>query len=150
MYEIYKVGRGDTLENIASSFNISPANLYKLNGFDPDFVLEEGMSIIVPKVSNDYFSYYTIKKGDSLYNIAKEYDVNVNLLAILNGLNLADYIYPNQTIVVPQKGVGIYITQKNDTINEIIKGIGANTVSLLKQNPKIYVMPDQIIIYKQS
>lgn len=150
MYEIYKVGPGDTVESIADSFDISPSNLYQLNGFSFDYVLKEGMNIIVPKVSNEYFTYYTIKKGDNLYQIANLYGVNVKILAILNGLNVDDYIYPNQTIVVPNSDVGIYITEENDTINEIIDGIGANSVELLKQNPKIYVVPEQIIIYKQS
>lgn len=148
MYEIYTVGKADTLQSIASSFNISPANLYKLNGFNPDYVLEEGSNIIVPKVSNSYFEYYTIKKGDNLYKIAKDYQVDENLLAMLNGLNLEDYIYPNQTIVVPQASVGVYITQEADTINGIAKGIGANLSSLLSQNPQIYVLPEQIIVYK--
>lgn len=148
MYEIYNVGPGDTIDTISESFKISPANLYQINGFDPDFVLEQGMNIIVPKISNEYFAYYTIKKGDNLYKIAKDYNVDAKLLSILNGLNLNDYIYPNQTIVVPQKGISIYITQKNDTINEIIKGINANPINLLEQNPQIYVVPEQIIIYK--
>ena len=150
MYEIYRVGKADTVETIANSFNISPANLYKLNGFSPDYLLKEGTNIIVPKVSNDYFEYYTVEKGDTLYQIAKQYDVDVNLLSVLNGLNLYDYIYPNQTIVVPQRGVGIYITQQGDSINEITEGIGANINSLLNQNPKIYVMPEQIIVYKEK
>lgn len=148
MYEIYNVGPGDTIDTISETFKISPANLYQINGFDPDFVLEQGMNIIVPKISNEYFTYYTIKKGDNLYKIAKDYNVDAKLLSILNGLNLNDYIYPNQTIVVPQKGISIYITQKNDTINEIIKGINANPINLLEQNPQIYVVPEQIIIYK--
>jgi len=150
MYDIYTVGKADTIETIANSFNISPANLYKLNGFNPDYILKEGTNIIVPKVSNDYFEYYTVVKGDNLYQIAKQYNVDENLLSVLNGLNLNDYIYPNQTIVVPQKGVGIYITQNGDSINEIAKGIGANINSLLSQNPKIYVMPEQIIVYKEK
>ena len=150
MYEIYRVGKADTVETIANSFNISPANLYKLNGFSPDYILKEGTNLIVPKVSNDYFEYYTVEKGDTLYQIAKQYDVDVNLLSVLNGLNLYDYIYPNQTIVVPQRGVGIYITQQGDSINEITEGIGANINSLLNQNPKIYVMPEQIIVYKEK
>lgn len=150
MYEIYTVSKADTVESIANSFNISPANLYKLNGFSPDHLLRQGNNIIVPKVSNDYFEYYTIKKGDSLYKIAKEYGVNEKLLAILNGLNLEDYIYPNQTIVIPQKNVGVYITQEGDTIGEIAKGIGANLSTLLSQNPQIYLMPEQIIVYKEK
>ena len=150
MFEIYTVSPGDTIETISDSFNISPSNLYKLNGFTPDYILEEGKNIIVPKLTNDYFTYYTIKKGDTISKIAKEYNVNTKLLSILNGLNTQDYIYPNQTIVVPQKDVSIYITGNKDTINEIIKGINANTSDLLKQNPNIYVMPEQLIVYKQN
>lgn len=150
MYEIYKVGPADTVETIAQAFNISPSNLYKINGFSPDYILKPGNNIIVPKVKNSYFEYYTIKKGDNLYKIAKDYNTNPNLLAILNGLELEDYIYPNQTIVVPQKGVGIYITQDGDTIGGITKGIGTNYESLLSQNPQIYLMPEQIIVYKEK
>ena len=150
MYEIYRVGPADTDESIAASFNISPSNLYQINGFTPDYVLKPNTNIIVPKVKNTYFEYYTIKKGDNLYKIAKEYNTNPNLLAILNGLEVDDYIYPNQTIVVPLKDVGVYITQEGDTISGISKGIGANINSLLNQNPQIYLMPEQIIVYKEK
>lgn len=150
MYEIYTVGKGDTIESIANSFNISPSNIYKLNGFNPEYILEVGDNIIVPKVSNEYFEYYTVKKGDNLYRIAKNYEVDENLLAILNGLNKEDYIYPNQTIVIPQKTIGIYITEQRDTINEIARGINADLISLVNQNPKLYLMPEQIIVYKEK
>ena len=43
--------------------------------------------------ANKYFDYYKIKKGDNLYQIGKSYNVNPALIAILNGLNLNDYIY---------------------------------------------------------
>ena len=42
--------------------------------------------------ANKYFDYYKIKKGDNLYQIGKSYNVNPALIAILNGLNLNDYI----------------------------------------------------------
>ena len=41
-----------------------------------------GKNIIVPKSSSNYFDYYTIKKGDSLYKIASKYGVEYNLLAL--------------------------------------------------------------------
>ena len=44
--------------------------------------------------SQTYYDYYTIKRGDNLYQIGKTYNVNPALIAILNGLNLNDYIYP--------------------------------------------------------
>ena len=52
--------------------------------------------------SQTYYDYYTIKRGDNLYQIAKSYNVNASLLAALNGLDLNEYIYPNQVIMVPK------------------------------------------------
>ena len=39
-------------------------------------------------IESPFYSFYEIKKGDSLYKISKEYNVNTKLLAELNGLNL--------------------------------------------------------------
>ena len=36
---------------------------------------------------------FKIEKGDSLYKIAKEYNINPILLSSLNGLNMDDFIY---------------------------------------------------------
>ena len=54
-------------------------------------------------IMNPFYDSYEIKKGDTLYQISKEYNVNTKLLAQLNGLNLDDYIYPGQTILIPKK-----------------------------------------------
>lgn len=150
MYEIYTVKKDDTVETISNKFNISPSNLYKLNGFTPDYILSVGSNIIVPKSQNPYFNYYTVQKGDNLYKIAKSYNINENLLAELNGLNKADYIYPNQVIVVPKPGVNVYITKEGDTLMGVIKGIKANINVLLSENPNIFLQSDQIIIYKEK
>ena len=149
MFEVYNVKSGDTIEIISQKYNITPNNLYKLNGLRNDYVLREGSNIVVPKTGNSYFSYYTVKNGDSLYKIAKEYNVNYELLEILNGLKNEDYIYPNQVIAVPSAGVNVYITKEGDTLNGVIKGIKANPMLLLNENPNIYLTPDQIIVYKE-
>ena len=150
MYDIYIIKQGDTLEGISKKFNITPSNLYKLNGFNPDYILKTGNQIIVPKNSNPYFYYYTIKQGDNLYGISKKYHINEELLAQINGLDKDDYIYPNQVIAIPKEGVNIYITKEGDTLMGIANGIKANMSVLLYENPNIYLLPDQIIIYKEK
>ena len=150
MYDIYTIKSSDTIESVSNKFNISPSNLYKLNGFTPDYILRAGSNIIVPKSQNSYFNYYTVQKGDNLYKIAKIYNINENLLAELNGLNKADYIYPNQVIVVPKPGVNVYITKDGDTLMGVVKGIKANINVLLLENPNNFLQSDQIIIYKEK
>lgn len=150
MYDIYTIQNGDTIENIASKYNITPYILYQLNGFTPDYILKPGNNIIVPKISSTYFDYYTIKKGDTLYKIASKYGVDSNILAMINGLELEDYIYPNQVIAVPKNGVRYYIVKENETLTDISNKLNTGIESILNQNRELYLLPEQLIIYKPN
>lgn len=144
MYDSYVVMEGDTLNSIASKLNISPEIIEKINN---NFSLIPGSIIDVPK-SNDYFGYYQVEKGDTLYNIASLYGIDVRLLSTLNGINVNDYIYPEQILLVPRKGVTLYITATGDTLDEIVKGFNVSLVDLVRQNKNIYLQPEQLIVYK--
>ena len=99
---------------------------------------------------NNYFDYYEISNGDTLFNIAKNNNVNINLLALLNGLNQTDYIYPGQVLIVPKAGSKLYITSTGDTLDEIVARFGTDNISLINQNPKIYLQSDQLIVYRDE
>lgn len=150
MYDIYTIQNGDTIESIANKYNVTPYILYQLNGFSPDYVLIVGNNIIVPKMSSVYFDYYTIKKGDNLYNIASKYDINYDILALINGLDPDDYIYPNQVIGVPKNGVKYYVTKEYDTLIDISNKLNANINDILNQNNNLYLLSDQLIVYKPN
>ncbi len=98
--------------------------------------------------NNDYFEYYTIKQGDNLYQIAKKNNVNPTLLSIINGLNISDYIYPNQTIMIPKSNYAYYITKEGDTLNLVAETFNTTTNNLLKYNPSIYLQEGQLIVNK--
>ena len=100
------------------------------------------------KPNNDYFQYYTIQKGDSLYQVARKYNVNASLLAILNGLNLNDYIYPEQVIMIPKDNYAYYITKEGDTLGLVAETFNTNTSNLIKYNPTIYLQEGQLIVNK--
>lgn len=97
-----------------------------------------------------FYSYYIIKTGDTLYKIAREFDMNPKLIAELNGLKLDDYIYPNETLKIPKKGVRYYITKENDTLKEVSKIFGLKEMDLVNQNETLYLLPEQMIFYKES
>ena len=98
------------------------------------------------KSNDDYFEYYTIKKGDNLYQIAKKYNVNPSLLALLNGLNTSDYIYPNQVIMIPKNNYAYYITKEGDTLNLVANTFNVSASNLIKYNPTIYLTEGQLIV----
>lgn len=144
MYGIYKIQNGDTLDSLVKRYGVSPEILKNLNQ-NSSFAV--GSNIIVPTM-NEYFEIYTIEKGDNLYNIARRYNTDYNLLALLNGINVDDYIYPNTTILVPKRDVKYYITKDNDTLLSVNRLLGGNINKLLSQNNNIYLEEGQLIVYK--
>lgn len=150
MYEIYTVMPGDTITTIASKYNIDPALIYQINGFDASYTPNVGSNIILPNKTNLNYEYYTIQKGDSLYKIAQNFNTNVKLLALLNGLEETDYIYPNQMILVPKKGVSFYLVKQGDTLKEVIKLLNTNLMDLVNQNNNIYLQENQILAFREN
>lgn len=147
MYKVYKVVPGDTIESIAKKFNTSVKDLKEINNKD---YIEIGELIVVPNNSTDsFFNEYIVEKGDSLYAIARKYNMSLIDLLNINGLDKEDYIYPNQKILVPKDNVKVIITGNDETINSASKRLGLNTEELLYQNDNIFLLPEQLLIYKK-
>ena len=150
MYEIYTVTANDTLDTIAKKYGVDKELLYQINGFSENYTLVPNTQIIVPTNKNKTFSYYTVKKGDNVYQIAKKYNIDYELLLKINGLDKGDYIYPNQTLLLPRSVLTVYLTKEGDTINEILENLNTNISKLLDQNKNIYLQPEQIIIFEST
>lgn len=100
--------------------------------------------------NNTYFTYYTIEKGDNLYEIAKKYNINPKLLAAINGIKDNEYIYPNQELLIPKSGYSYYITAEGDTLSEVAKAFKTTPENLMNYNKTIYLLPEQILVYKRG
>lgn len=148
--ETYIVKEGDNIATIAKKYNISIVDLINQNNLENVYYLEPGLELIIPEERAPLgFTYYTVKKGDSLYEIAKRYNISVKDLSELNGLEIGEYIYPEQRILVPEEGVEVYITKEKDTIQTIIDKLGTNREEIFVYNPKIYLLPEQLIAYRR-
>ena len=150
MYGIYQVEFGDTIEKIANKTGTTADNIKNINGFNSDEELMVGSLIVVPKNQNQFFQTYTVKQGDTIYSIAKSFNVDPETMLLLNGLNKDDYIYPNQQLTVPDNNTIIYITKDGDTLDFITNNLGIDANTLNAQNERIFVIPDQLIIYKKE
>ena len=149
MFESYKLQEGESLSDVAKKFNTSVRVLQDINNLYFLDNLRADMEIIVPVESKDYFNYYVVEKGDSLYAIARKYNINPELLASMNGLNMDDYIYPNQQLLIPKNGYSYYITAEGDTIDEVVKTFGTNKDKFLDENKTIYLMAGQLLVNKK-
>lgn len=150
MYRIYQVEYGDTIDSIARKVGTTVDNLKNINGFNNDSDLVAGGLIVVPKEERQVFQSYKIKQGDSVYSIAKMYNVDPETLLLLNGLNKNEYIYPNQEIMVPREDVAIYVTREGDTVDAIIKNLGIDANTFNNENERIFVVEDQLVVHKKE
>lgn len=144
MYNVYQVKFNDTLDSIANNFGITKEELISINNMG---TIKYGDLIVVPSnVSN--FTNYTVEKGDTLYSIATRFNVSVDSLLNLNGLNKDDYIYPGENIIIPKNGVGVYVVKEGDTLSDIISRSSLNDI--VGMNNKIYLLPNQLIVYTKE
>ncbi len=126
----YTVKAGDSLWNIANKYGITVNELKTLNGLISDN-LTVGQVLKIPSQNNSNTSSntYTVKAGDSLWNIANKYGITVNELKSLNGLT-SDNLSIGQTLKVPASG-NTYIVKSGDSLWSIANRYGT-TVSELK------------------
>ena len=150
MFERYILREGENLFNVANKYNTTTnviSNLNNISGIDD---LREGIELIVPVNSKEYFNYYVVESGDSLYKIARKYNINPELLANLNGLNFDDYIYPNQQLLIPKNGYSYYITAEGDTIDEVLRVFNSNLTKFFAENQTVYLMSGQLLVNKKN
>ncbi len=129
----YTVKAGDTLWNIAKRYNTTVEELMRLNNLTSDLI-NIGKVLIVPTSSNSTNSngnIYTVKAGDTLWNIAKRYNTTVEELMRLNNLS-SDLIMVGQQLMLPSSNM--YTVKAGDTLWNIAKRYNTTVENLMKIN----------------
>lgn len=106
-YYKYTVKRGDTLWKIANRNGTTITEIKNANGLTSNSIYV-GMSLMVPGITSsdagdiggtDYI-LYTIKKGDSLWEIARAHNVSINDLARWNNISTRSRLYPGDKLKI--------------------------------------------------
>lgn len=143
----YVVQKGDTLYGISKQFNTSMQRLRELNNLSSD-ILTIGKVLIVSPNSDRNPSEcvtYTVKKGDSLYSIAKQYNSTVdaikrynnltsNNLSIGQKLKLPCYMKDNDNTTMPN--FVMYTVKAGDSLYSIAQQYNT-TVDKIKSDNKL-------------
>lgn len=104
----YTVQSGDSLWDIAQRFNVGVRQLANWNGMAPGDTLGVGEQLVVWTRSRDASSIaasarvqsvtYSVRQGDSLYRIARQFNVSVGDLRRWNELSPGAYLQPGQQL----------------------------------------------------
>jgi peptidoglycan endopeptidase LytF len=104
---LYTVMDGDTIARIGRRFGVRPGDILRANPqiVNPDIIFP-GQTICIPfpppPDCRDGF-LYTIQRGDSLFSIARKYNITLdNLLAANPQIVSPDIIFVGQVICIPQ------------------------------------------------
>lgn len=110
-YETYKVQAGDNLYVIAKRYSTSVARLRAINGMGNSNAIHPGNVIKVKEKKKsseksskkDKFTIHKVKKGEGLWDIARQYKVTVEDLVRWNNLKNTK-VKPGEKIKVKKKG----------------------------------------------
>lgn len=104
----YSVVKGDTLYSIARKYNLSAAQLARFNQISLATPLRVGQVLAIQSAGDTHSSFstsvvsdshYKVRKGDTLYSIARTYGITVYELKQLNNLT-SNAIYVHQELRV--------------------------------------------------
>lgn len=93
----YTVKKGDSLYTIAKKYNTSVSNIVSLNNLKSNN-LSIGQQLKIPS-SSTTGTTYIVKKGDSLYNIAKKFNTTVDNIKKKNNLT-SNNLSINQKLII--------------------------------------------------
>lgn len=117
------VKKGETLYGIAKKYQITISELKAANNLSDKDVLKAGQKLVIPSAdienaatlsstnssastsnSSSKTETYIVQKGDTLYGIAKKYDIKVSEIYSLNGMSQKDVLKVGQKLKVPVTG----------------------------------------------
>lgn len=145
---------GDTLSELAIQYHTTVAELVRLNDIQNPNLIYAGETLIVPSANEQtgQSQVYTVKRGDTLSEIAMKYGTTVQAIAQDNNISNVNLIYPGQRLVIRDTcrydcGHRIYTVKPGDSLWTIARRYNTTIANIVRlnriQNPRL-IYPGQI------
>lgn len=158
---VHIVQRGESLGVIARNYNVSVSALARNNGIANPNIIHVGQRLVIPGSAADAArkvavssalpggdGYYTVRRGNTLAQIARNQGMSVGDLMRLNGLTNPNFLWVGQQLRVsarvdavqeekkakPSVAETIYIVQAEDSLETVAKEHGTTVYELMAAN----------------
>ncbi|MBO5095652.1 MAG: LysM peptidoglycan-binding domain-containing protein [Bacilli bacterium] len=132
----YVVKSGDSLYKIAIQYNTTVDNLKSLNNLTSN-TLSIGQVLKVPSstiVDTNNTTTYVVKRGDTLYSIALDYNVSVDELKNINNLT-SNLLNIGQVLKIPTElDETIYVVKSGDNLYSIANRYNTTVDEIKRKN----------------
>ena len=135
---VYRINKGDSLYSIAKRYGIDVEDIINYNQL-ANTILSVNQQILIPvntttEIGKEPDINYIVKRGDTLYNIAKRYNLTPKELMEYNNLS-SSLLNIGDTIIIPQNKQYInYFVKTNDTLESIANRFNTTVDELMKIN----------------
>lgn len=153
----YTVKEGDTLENIAKVYRLSPNDIKSLNPALAEKGLQKGMILLLPGEEVSYFNKkqpsgfqtHEVKDKETLYGLAQKYGVTQDDLRRYNIVLYKKELRKGQELTIPvykevakeitkgKEGLTKYVVKPGEGIWRIAQNYGITQEALEKLNPNL-------------
>jgi len=129
-YKKHKVGKGETVVSIAKIYKITPYDIYRLNPDSKNGIKEDTVLLIpgtskTPKAEPEKVKptkitnkVHEVAAKETLFSLAKKYDVSVDDIKKANGTALDNGLQTGQKVIIPIKGSGVAAQVKEEKKEE--------------------------------
>ena len=143
------IKKGDTLSQIAIDYNTTIEKLVEINNIRNPNLIYAGNRLLVPVTNSNSsdqengenqlqdYQIYTVKKGNTLSQIAINYNTTVEKIVSLNNITNPNLIYIGQNIKIPivrYSGNTTYTIKRGDTLYSISRRYNTTVANLVRIN----------------
>ncbi len=164
---VHVVRYGDTLYSIARRYGTSVEAIMRTNGLSNRNFIWVGQRLTIPGSGSSGSSYsgggssgggsvYVVRRGDTLYSIARRHGTSVQAIVNANGLRNASLIYAGQRLAIPgggggsgatggsgssssgggaaPSGGGVHVVRRGETVSSIARRYGTSVAAIASAN----------------
>ena len=144
-WQNYKVRKGDSLNTIARKFSTTPSVIQQVNKLNSDLI-RIGQQLLIPSATKGSDAYalsqaqrlertqdrkrsgkkirYTVRRGDTFWDIAREHRVSVREVAAWNGMAPGDPLIPGKELVIWSKTSKPTMVASNTRGKAMVRKVG--------------------------